>query len=215
MKHTLYLVQVTMACVRGRCPCWPQPEPFDFAEMALLDAVHSFVMTVPSAVDELLWARIQTKCQAVRGHRRAYVLSTPIAHGGDTRYHYAVTIIGWATCMTVEQVEWLLNLRVCPNISGACRSRQPLGWTNGPKHPGRPSQDTLFGPLARCALIADGDTKKLLFLSAGAYSWPRSLHGLGVPRDPAESLLRRQWHAWHGRASRRLWTAVAAHVGTV
>lgn len=180
-----------MCCLRGRypCPCWPQAEPFDKAEMDLLTAMRSYVNSFGY---DLPWTSIQRGCVAVARHRRAYVMSTLLGS-----HHHAtcdVTLLGWVR-YDYGKTQWLLNHGVCPNISWARRHLEVRGWIEGPLHPGRPLQNLLC-PIVN--LTPEMATKKLLLL-AGAY--PRADAAIA----PA---LRRQWHAWHGRASRCVWARV-------
>jgi hypothetical protein len=176
-----------MACVRGWCPCWPQAEPFDAAELDLLDAMVAFVNHYG------FWAQIQAQALAVRPRRRGYVLSTII---GLKNTVCKRTLLGWVPYHK-EKVEWLLDSGVCPNVSGAYRST-PV-WRVGNVHPGRPAQDDLYSPLQDAFTTPD---IRGLLLAAGAY-----------PGDSSATIgqclfaLQRQWHAWHGRSSRRLWAA--------
>jgi hypothetical protein len=58
-------------------------------------------------------------------------------------------------------------------------------------HPGRPAR--FYSALESC-----GDGAVRFLLAAGSF-----------PQAPT---LQRQWYAWHGRASRRLWAASAAQL---
>jgi hypothetical protein len=178
------------SCVSGRCPCWPQDEPFDTAEMNLLATVQKYI----DDDNWPLWDSIQTQTLAGGLARRAYVLSTlvcPVRYGT-----YTISLLGWVRCDPVK-VQWLLDVGVCPNISGTHRSQEAVGWTGGPVHPDRPPQRALHSPLYD-AVIA---TRELL-LAAGAY--PR-LMGIGAKHV---TTLRQRWHAWHGRLSRRVWVSL-------
>jgi hypothetical protein len=181
-----------MACVRGRCPCWPQTEPFDTAEMELLSAVREYISPPTCWNREACWLRIQERCQAVQPRRRAYVLSTLVTQ--DSGMYYSYTTLRRAVDNKVE-LEWLVNQGVCLNTAGVFSS-SALGWTGGSAHPGRPSWNVLYGPF----LLTEAWSVKGLLLGAGAY-------------PPRVSLLKdmsRHWHAWHARASRRLWAALSA-----
>jgi hypothetical protein len=177
-----------MACVRGRCPCWPQVEPFDAAEMALLGTVQEFMTEYTSRASLVLWARVVKKTLDIRPRRRAYVLSTPVN---------GVILLGRVRFET-GRLRWLLTLGVCPN-SFWCLDA--LGWTGGPLHPGRPAQCNLISPFA---YGFDSDEISDLLLSAGAC--PQLGGTTARVQRPAAT---RQWSAWHARASRRTWTAMA------
>jgi hypothetical protein len=178
-----------MACVRGKCPCWPQAEPFDAAEMDLL---HSVRAHLKSPLNVRLWANIQTQSAAVRRHRLAYVLSALITNGSSP-YH---TTLLWTVRNDTAKVQWLLNVGVCPNIMASLPSS--TGWKGGAVHPGRPA--STYGPLECC-----GDDVVGLFLTAGAY--PRDTYEAGMNASDLALTLQRQWHAWHARGSRRVWSA--------
>ena len=186
-----------MACVRGRCPCWPQAEPFDAAELSLLDAMRAFIYQEGS------WAKIQAQALFVRPHRRGYVLSTIIGNKNVVRSR---TLIGWALhskerhCK--ERMQWLLDSGVCPNVSAAYQRRDTPVWRVGNDvHPGRPRQDYLWSTLQDPFVRSEA---RDMLPAAGAYP------GIDTVTFGGHCLvaLQRQWHAWHGRASRRLWAAV-------
>jgi hypothetical protein len=192
-----------MACVRGRCPCWPQAEPFDAAEMDLLAAVRMWVGEVcypkGGTGGEHLWAAVRTRCLAVRCHRRAYVLSTLVHHRreADNNRVYRVHYCPAMACVGDDRTkaQWLLDLGVCPNIVGAVHGKFE-GWNGGSVHPGRPPQGCVYPP----AQYGWATAVKDLLLSAG-------MCPVGGCTPAAISQLR-QWHRWHGRRSRRLWAAV-------
>jgi hypothetical protein len=178
-----------MACVRGRCPCWPQAEPFDAAELRLLDAMRAFLYR------EGLWAKIQAQALFVRPHRRGYVLSTIIGNKNVVRTR---TLIGRAH--SKKRMQWLLGSGVCPNVSAAYQRRDTPVWRVGNDvHPGRPRQNDLWSTLQDP--FVRSETRDLL-LAAGAYPGIDT-----VTFGHCLAMLQRQWHAWHGRASRRLWAA--------
>ncbi len=182
--------------MRGRCPCWPQAEPFDAAEMDLLAAMQAFINSTNSS---RLWAKIEEKSLALRRHRRAYVLSTVL---GDCRYStHEVTLLGWVA-YDGGKVRWLMDSGVCPNLAATQRRPGAFGWIMGPVHPGRPAQDTK--PLCPFQQGTALESIDLLLLAAGSY--PVS-GGLYRSRESMVGIYQRQWHAWHARASRRLWLA--------
>jgi hypothetical protein len=183
-----------MACIRGRCPCWPQAEPFDDAEMHVLTFLRDNMMAITCLESDSFWAKLQSLTQAVRCHRRAYVLSTFV------NYQFSVTLLGHVSSCT-SHVQWLLDVGVCPNMGSAWSRPRVRTWTGGPVHPGRPAQTALCSPLDR-AFVGDGTVKLLLL--AGAYPVQTRRGVLPLP------LLRCQWRAWHARASRRLWAALTA-----
>jgi hypothetical protein len=195
---------MAIACVRGRCPCWPQTEPFDDAEMALLKAMRTFVDWKTVQECEFLWAQVQTCSLAVRRSRRPYVLSTFIAY--PTCAFLTRTLLGWVEGDTEKQ-QWLLDVGVCPNIS-ATRFDRPAtsGWTGGPVHPGRPLAIFCTSPLEDKPSVRGTD----LLLAVGAYPVHRQaayvLQGCVLPVPLG--VLRRRWRGWHARASRRLWAAL-------
>lgn len=192
-----------MACVRGRCPCWPQAERFDAAEMALLSAIRIYMWRFPCSRDKL-WLMIQQRCEAVRPGRRAYALSTCVQErDGDC---CSITILGWGR-MTKLQLEWLVNQGVCPNLWGVW-TREFSGWTKGSAHPGRPVQTGLVYGQLQYGLYAQAlyqETVGDLLLAAGAY--PVVTGSVRVVHAKSTTTLLRQWHAWHARASRRVWAA--------
>lgn len=184
-----------MACVPGRCPCWPQTEPFDAAEMALLTTVRAGATAHPSAEEapEALWTKIQTQCLAVRRRRRAYVLSVTFAR---PMHAYDITVLKWAV-KDMCKVQWLLDVGVCPNIAVAYST----AWAGGRVHPGRPRQATVISPFA---FTTTNSKIWNLFVTAGAYDTGMEYH---VSRTSAHRWCR-QWHRWHGRSGRRAWAAV-------
>jgi hypothetical protein len=191
-----------MACTPGVCPCWPQVEPFDAAEMALLAAVQELMQNHIPGLSSDLWARIVKRTLKVVPRRRGYVLSTMITH------KYAVfrkpTLLAWAVreCNR-PKVQWLLDCGVCPNVGTVFRS-QVHYWCAGPKHPGRPDQAFCISPFRE--LYSPVNSRKNgmdLLLSAGAYP---DVDPCRVGKKTVATL-QRQWRAWHGRTSRRLWAA--------
>jgi hypothetical protein len=200
-----------MACVRGKCPCWPQAEPFDAAEMDLLAIVREIMSEFSLQYFKLLWESLVTQSLTVRPRRRGYVLSTFVC--GRTllgRMRYDAT-----------RLHWLLNVGVCPNVVWFLGKKNfAFGWAGGRHHPGRPVQRNLVSPLwcwvpgyqmnnpTRETTHARGrDAIEDLLLSAGAcplYGGPNFR-----ARGPT---LTRQWLAWHARASRRAWAATVAMV---
>jgi hypothetical protein len=190
-----------MGCVRGKCPCWPQAEPFDAAEMCLLDAMREYINN-GSARRDCLWAEIQVRSQALGRRRRAYVLSTLLAVNFGTCFK--VTLLGWVAS-DYAQLQWLLSIGVCPSMASIHRCDDGPGWLKGPLHPGRCSDDLLYSPMIHGA--AD-DTMHAL-LAAGAFPGVRTYLNTLCPHVLL-SPFRRQWFMWHGRASRRLWTAAWA-----
>jgi hypothetical protein len=189
-----------MACVPGRCPCWPQAEPFDAAEMALLKTVQAGVTAHWSAEEapEALWRNIQTQCLPVRRHRRAYILSVPLAR--PIYNGYDITLLRW-TSNDMPKVQWLLDVGVCPNIAAASVTFECWkACTWGRVHPGRPLQASVISPLSFTRI----DSKIWdLFVTAGAYD--AAMEDL-MPRMSARRW-RRQWNRWHGRSGRRAWAA--------
>lgn len=192
-----------MACVPGRCPCWPRTEPFDAAEMDLLAAVRGY-MGADFDAEEALWASIPSRCLAVRRHRRAYVLSVIVNQAGISAYR--MTLLGWQQFIMadIKRMQWVLDQGVCPNIAGAYVPDSLKGWAGGAEHPGRPTQAALRSPLA---FFATSVHVLRPLLGAGAYpvdSQPLRMEDAGFV---AASTLWARWRAWHGRASRRLWAA--------
>jgi hypothetical protein len=137
---------------------------------------------------------------AVRGHRRAYVLSTLMATN-TTRSPLAfdMTLLGMVRHVRANAL-WLLNLGVCPNIAGARRRRGTRAWSKGSAHPGRPARDVSYVLSNTCP-----DTPMDLLLAAGARPVDFGFHWT---HGPSVTVLQRQWQAWHGRASRRLWASL-------
>ncbi len=186
-----------MSCDRGRCPCWPQAEPFDAAEMALAVTIRAWMHTLDTMSQHVAWLQMQAQCRAVRPQRRAYLLSMVVKRGDSDFLLSNVSLIG-LMFHNPEKVQWLLNEGVCPNIAMAS-GQGWRGWSGGIEHPGRPPQ-TMVHSVIRFASHAGIIN---LLLRAGAYPLPADhLSGYGVLR-------RQQWHRWHGRASRRLWAATA------
>jgi hypothetical protein len=189
-----------MACLQRRCPCWPRAEPFDATEMDLLFAVTQYMQSVDS---EKLWAHMQTQSAAVRRHRLAYVLSTFIQHAT-----YDVTLLGWVSSIYRERIVWLLDIGVCPNMAAVWGGHGLVlrGWRGGPAHPGRPLQEHL----SWCSPFVHASSPDVepLLLAAGAYPVPRGFYRPGQ----SVATMQRRWQAWHGRALRRLWAALAPHV---
>jgi hypothetical protein len=172
-----------MCCTPGRCPCWPREQPFDAAEIDLLGVLRAFAFH--GTRREFLVA-FHGAAARVQGSRLGYVLSTFV----QLRYCSETVLQLWATDR--EIVKWLLHVGVCPNMGLYQGGRaQYRGWEGGPRHPGRPSQDT------KAVLQFWGgwlDPKfNNVFLAHGAY-----------PFDGRRDAVRR-WHRWHARASRRLW----------
>jgi hypothetical protein len=189
-----------MACVPGRCPCWPQTEPFDAAEMALLKTVQAGVLAHWSAKEapEALWTKIQTQCLAVRRHRRAYALSVTLPRPMYNGYH--ITLLRW-TGNDMCKVQWLLDVGVCPNIAAASVTFEYWkACTLGRVHPGRPRQAMVISPFAFTRTLNIWD----LLVLAGAYDPAMQRY---MPVTFAHRW-RRQWHRWHGRSKRRAWAAV-------
>jgi hypothetical protein len=177
-----------MACVPGKCPCWPQAELFDAAEMALLTTERDLMVHYTFESRHVLWARVVTQSLAVRSRRRGYVLSTFVC--GST----ALARMRF----DAPSVRYLLYLGVCPN-SAQCR--EVFGWVKGPCHPGRPEQSNLVSLYSN---EFASDVIEDLLLSAGAYPvYPYSFGARSL------TTLTRQWCAWHARASRRTWTVIA------
>lgn len=199
----MYAAMLSACCVKDRCPCWPQAEPFDGAEMDLLAAMQKFCDCNLDA----LWAQLQAQCVAVRRHRRGYVLSTFVRKSALVTW-YDTSLLGHVLGHVYDcakRVDWMLQQGVCPNIAGKVRG--DIGWHTGPVHPGRPHQDDIRSPLTEG--LATRAALDLLLL-AGAYP---ILRLSVIPTClPPRSTLTRQWHAWHGRTARRAWTAVAAHL---
>jgi hypothetical protein len=183
-----------MACVRGKCPCWPQAEPFDAAEMDLLAIVREIMSEFSLQYFKLLWESLVTQSLAVRPRRRGYVLSTFVCNRtllGRMRYDAA-------------RLHWLLNVGVCPNVVWFLGKNFAFGWAGGRRHPGRPAQRNLVSPFTHARgrnAIED------LLLSAGACP----LYGRPNFRARGPTVTR-QWLAWHARASRRAWAATVAMV---
>ena len=173
-----------MACVPGKCPCWPQAELFDAAEMDLLAIVRDLMVHYTFESRHVLWARVVTQSLAVRPRRRGYVLSTTVN---------GMTVLGQMR-FDAASVRYLLYVGVCPNIS---RCRDAFGWGGGPRHPGRPEQSNLVNFFVHGLA---SDVIEDLLLSAGA-----------CPRYDGYNfrIQLRQWLAWHARASQRAWAAVA------
>jgi hypothetical protein len=176
-----------MACVPGKCPCWPQAEPFDDAEMDLLATVQKLMRSVLFCSTQFLWEEVVTHSLAVRPRRLGYVLST---------FVNGRTLLGRMS-EDAARVCWLLHSGICPNIAWTLGI---FGWAGGRRHPGRPAQPDLVSPLihTRSRHVFGG------LLSAGAYPvYSCSFGGQWL------TTLTRQWLAWHARASRRTWTALA------
>jgi hypothetical protein len=189
-RHQSALSKGLMTCVRGRCPCWPQAELFDAAEMVLLDTALEYIST-PSR--EHLWAKIKAQSRSVRPRRRGYVLSTMFRRNRD-----GLTLLGKVVYYR-GRLLWLLNQGVCPNIMGAhlSPSHDVPAWAGQRLHPGRPLQAYVKSPFSFGNLAGNFD----LLLLAGAYPMPVQ-HMVGYAQ------LQRQWHRWHGRTFRRLWTGL-------
>jgi hypothetical protein len=195
-----------MCCVRGRCPCWPRAEPFDDAEMDLLSAVFQFVaLSNFWNANELheCWVKIQARSLAVRPSRRAYVLSTCIWTSPWTTFD--LTLLSYVRYERAK-MQWLLDQGVCPNMLGArCRRPATSGWSAGPVHPGRPCRKDMFVAAEDVFISNGGD----LLLLSGGYPVHHGHAYFNLLSVCHLSLLQIQWRAWHGRASRRLWTVLA------
>jgi hypothetical protein len=176
-----------MCCTPGRCPCWPQQEPFNDAEMDVLRTLQDMVMLSPSRA---LWTRLQKGCLILRRRRVPYVLSTHVRHY-VTRW--SVTPLFYADCIVRNELEWLLGQGVCPNMT-IVDDKHYTGWVAGRVHPGRPA-------LRRHHLHQLKPAVDVLLRAHGSYP----MHSMLFPPEPAVSLLQRQWRRWHGRAARRVW----------
>ncbi len=182
-------LSTTMYTCALHCPCWPRQEPFDEAEIHVLTYMKCILESKVWSADAL--SQLQQLCMPVQRHRVAYVLSTSIFL---RRNNFSSTLLRHASSMG-ENFRWLLQQGVCPQVGGST-SWPYYGWHEGSKHPGRPPEYCLLLCLTNPSLTT---TNRRLLLACGAY--PPA--GSSFFRDQC-----RQWHAWHGRASRRRWLSL-------
>lgn len=181
-----------------RCPCWPQQEPFDAAEVNVLRIAKTLAGLLSACIwSEDVWEALHTSCETLPRHRVAYVLSTFVY--ADDRVSFTLL---WLVSHRFYEAQWLLQQGVCPNMD-CYRGTAFKGWQRGSAHPGRPPAwgRITHAPLQTCRPDLVGQLKTAaLFLGYGAY-----------PTHPRASFApaRRQWHQWHARMSRRQWVACA------
>ncbi len=92
---------VSLCIPTGVHTCWPQAEPFNAAEMALLASVEAWSST-PRQDRQHLWEVIQTQSLAVRPRRRGYVLS--VLMNSEPSFHFA--LLPWVL-HEKDKMQWL------------------------------------------------------------------------------------------------------------
>jgi hypothetical protein len=184
-----------MCCASQKCPCWPREGLFDAAEMDVLRVVKRIVRLRYSFQDASTGLEeLRHRCRAVQRHRLPYVMST-FVHNDVT---FTSTTLLMCCAFNNKNAQWVLEQGVCPNVGQAPMTADHKGWVEGPEHPGRPVHASLMTCTEAREDAVDVEGAADPFHTFGAYP---------VHRFSTAIIWKRQWHAWHGRASRRRWAA--------